>query len=187
MSITARHLAKRAPSLRYSMSRSRRPSSPSVIVSPGKPARGLAPRSTLMPGIMPVLGEVLRKRRAVLSSLADGLVVEDHAAHRLGSPGGGEQHLPVGAAMLLGRLQLDAVEALLDGAAALVGGQDAFALGDHRAGDALELAEIHRPLLERPTCVLLKTVRRSRDRKPLKIGWPRIAKTAPPDLVHETN
>ena len=51
--ITARHLAKRAPRSRYSSSRSRRPSSPSVTVSPGAPASGFAPVSTLIPGMIP--------------------------------------------------------------------------------------------------------------------------------------
>ena len=49
----ARHLAKRAPSSRYSASRSRRPSSPSVIVSSAVSASGLAPLSTLIPGMTP--------------------------------------------------------------------------------------------------------------------------------------
>ena len=62
--ITARHFVKRAPSSRYSARRSRRPSSPSVIVSPGAFARSFAPASTLMPGMIPALGE-LRERRAV--------------------------------------------------------------------------------------------------------------------------
>jgi hypothetical protein len=53
MSITARHLVNFAPSPRYSMSRSRSPSRPSVTVSPGDFASGLAPVSTLMPGITP--------------------------------------------------------------------------------------------------------------------------------------
>ena len=53
MVITARHLAKRAPSAAYSASRSRSPSSPSVTSSPGAPASGFVPRSTLMPGRMP--------------------------------------------------------------------------------------------------------------------------------------
>ncbi len=51
--ITARHLANRAPSAAYSASRSRSPSSPSVTTSSGKPASGLVPPSTLMPGRMP--------------------------------------------------------------------------------------------------------------------------------------
>ena len=51
--ITARHLANSAPSFTYSARRSRRPSRPSVTSSPGNPASGLAPRSTLMPGMMP--------------------------------------------------------------------------------------------------------------------------------------
>ena len=53
MKIVARHLANRAPSSRYSASRSRSPSSPSVTVSPGNSASGFAPVSTLMPGMMP--------------------------------------------------------------------------------------------------------------------------------------
>ena len=53
--ITARHFVKRAPSLPYSASRSRNSSRPSVIVSPGKPASGFAPLSTLIPARMPWL------------------------------------------------------------------------------------------------------------------------------------
>ena len=52
--ITARHLAKRAPRLLYSSSRSRRPSRPSVTFSFGAPARSLAPVSTLIPGMIPL-------------------------------------------------------------------------------------------------------------------------------------
>src|SRR5215475_9601204 len=48
--MTARHLAKRAPSFRYSVNRSRSPSKPSVILSTGKFAMALAPLSTLIPG-----------------------------------------------------------------------------------------------------------------------------------------
>ncbi len=51
--ITARHLAKRAPSLKYSSMRLARPSSPSVTFSPGCSAMSWAPASTLMPGMMP--------------------------------------------------------------------------------------------------------------------------------------
>ena len=53
MVYVARHLANRAPSEWYSARRSRRPSRPSVTVSPSASASGLAPRSTLMPGMMP--------------------------------------------------------------------------------------------------------------------------------------
>ena len=53
MVMTPRHFAKRAPIAAYSASRSRRPSRPSVTSSPAKPAIGLAPASTLMPGTMP--------------------------------------------------------------------------------------------------------------------------------------
>jgi len=53
MVITARHLANLAPRRAYSFRRSRRPSRPSVTSSPGKPASGTVPLSTLMPGRMP--------------------------------------------------------------------------------------------------------------------------------------
>ena len=52
-SIGARHFANRAPIAPYSARRSRNPSRPSVTVSPGNPARGFAPVSTLIPGIDP--------------------------------------------------------------------------------------------------------------------------------------
>ena len=51
--ITARHFAKRAPSPAYSSRRPRRPSRPSVTVSPSASASGFAPVSTLMPGMIP--------------------------------------------------------------------------------------------------------------------------------------
>src|SRR5688572_6417252 len=46
---TARHFVKRAPRPRYSSSRSRSPSNPSVTVSSGAFASGFAPVSTLIP------------------------------------------------------------------------------------------------------------------------------------------
>src|SRR5213595_3586065 len=95
----------------------------------------------------PLLRQVLRERRAVPGLLADGLVVQDDAADRLGGAGGREQHFPIGAAMLLGRLQLDAIEALLDGAAALVRGEDPLAPGDHCAGNTHQLTRVHRRIL----------------------------------------
>ncbi len=49
----ARHLAKRAPSPLYSASRSRNPSRPSVTVSPSENGSAFAPRSTLIPGMIP--------------------------------------------------------------------------------------------------------------------------------------
>src|ERR671937_405986 len=53
MEYVARHFAKRAPRPRYSSRRPRRPSSPSVTVSPSANASGFAPLSTLMPGMIP--------------------------------------------------------------------------------------------------------------------------------------
>ena len=51
--ITARHLVKRAPRVKYSVSRAVSPSNPSVTFSPGKFSRSTVPLSTLMPGIIP--------------------------------------------------------------------------------------------------------------------------------------
>src|SRR5438309_1684388 len=51
MLMTARHFAKPAPIFAYSCRRSRRPSRPSVTSSPGAPASGFEPLSTLMPGM----------------------------------------------------------------------------------------------------------------------------------------
>src|SRR5919201_6323435 len=51
----ARHFVKRAPSSRYSSSRSRSPSKPSVIVSSEASASGFVPLSTLIPGMIPRL------------------------------------------------------------------------------------------------------------------------------------
>ena len=47
-------------------------------------ASGLAPVSTLMPGMIALVGEQLRERRAVGGRLADRLVEEDHAADVVG-------------------------------------------------------------------------------------------------------
>ncbi len=79
------------------------------------------------------------QRRAVLGLLSDGLVIEDDAGdgglHRLV---GAEQHLAVIAAAVLARLDAEGVEALGDGAAALVGGKDALALRDHALRDVFQ-------------------------------------------------
>ena len=53
MMMTPRHLQKRAPICAYSAKRSRSSSSPSVIFSPGRPAKSFAPISTLTPGMIP--------------------------------------------------------------------------------------------------------------------------------------
>jgi hypothetical protein len=59
MSITARHLANLAPRSRYSTSRSRKPSRPSVMTSPGQKGRGFVPLSTLMPGNAPAFSMIV--------------------------------------------------------------------------------------------------------------------------------
>ena len=100
----ARHFAKRAPRPWYSFEPFAQPVEALVIVSPSASASGFAPRSTLMPGMMPFDGEQLRERRPVGGALPDRLVVEDDAADELLGAGRREEQLAVGAAGLLGRL-----------------------------------------------------------------------------------
>src|SRR5919206_120466 len=83
--------------------------------------------------------EDLRERGAVGGLLADGLVKEDHAGEVLANAPGGEEHLSVLPAALLGGVDVDRVKALLYGAEALVGGEDALALGHELLGGALKL------------------------------------------------
>ena len=75
--------------------------------------------------------------------LPQRLVVQNDAADELLLALGGKQHVAVGAAILLSGLQLDAVEALLDGAARLVGGKNTLALGYHRTCNCFQLLIIH--------------------------------------------
>src|SRR6185369_582372 len=49
------------------------------------------------------------------------------------------------AAIVLGAFGVDGVEALLDGAGGLVGGEDALAGRGHGVGDFVEVCEIHSP------------------------------------------
>jgi hypothetical protein len=79
-----------------------------------------------------VLAQVRGKRHARLGLLPDGLVVQDHPADEFARAGGREQHLAIRAPVLFGRIELDAVEALENGARALVGGQKASMFRDHR-------------------------------------------------------
>ena len=65
MSITARHLVKRAPSLRYSAQRSRSPSRPSVDLLAGRCGELLGAGIHLDPRKDPVLGEHLGEGAAV--------------------------------------------------------------------------------------------------------------------------
>src|SRR5439155_9959570 len=78
--------------------------------------------------------EQLRERRSVRGALADRLVEEDDAADVVAGALRREQQVAVGAAVLLGRLDADLVEALLDRAVAFVGGEDALAGRDKGAG-----------------------------------------------------
>ena len=152
----ARHFAKRAPSPRYSASRSRSPSRPSVMVSPSASASGFAPVSTLIPGMIPFDCEQLRERRPVGGALADRLVEEDDAADVLLGARRREEQVAVGAPVLLGRLDADRVEALLDRAVALVGGEDPLPLGDERARRSRAVRCWHRRIsLSRFVCRII--------------------------------
>ena len=88
----------------------------------------------------PLLCEQLRERRAVERLLADRLVEEDHAADEVLRARSREQEVAVGAPVVLGRIDPDRVEALLDRAVALVRGQDSLARRDELACDVVELA-----------------------------------------------
>src|SRR6266568_4419426 len=87
--------------------------------------------------------EQLRERRPVVGALADRLVEEDDAADVLLGGRRGEEQVAVRAAVLLGRLDADRVEALLDRPAALVCGEDSLPLGDERGRGLVQLGVRH--------------------------------------------
>ena len=91
--------------------------------------------------------EQLRERRSVERALADRLVEEDDAADVLLGAGRREEQVAVRAPGLLGRLEADRVESLLDRAVALVRREDPLALGDERPGGLVQLVVRHRGLL----------------------------------------
>ena len=145
MSMTARHFANFAPSSRYSSSRL-----PQAVEAFGDDlARAVRQRLhalvDLDAGERAGLLDQLDQRRAVLGVLADGLVVEDDAGdvfrHRVV---GAEQHLAIVAPAVLRAFRADGVEALLDGARGLIGGQDAAARGHHGARNLVEFRKVHR-------------------------------------------
>ncbi len=93
----------------------------------------------LDPGDRALRGEHLRKRRAVVGCLSNRLVVQDDAADEVLHPGRGKEKLAVIASALLRRLHTDRVEALLDRARGLVGGEDALVVGDDRLRGLVQL------------------------------------------------
>ena len=99
----------------------------------------------LDPGDDALRGEQLWERRSVERALADRLVEEDDAADVFLGTGRREEQIAVGAPVLLGRLEPDRVEALLDRAGALVSGEDALPLGDERLRGLVQLG-VHRVL-----------------------------------------
>src|SRR5581483_10629019 len=83
------------------------------------------------------------------------LVIKDDAGNVLHAFDRTEQKLAVIAAVLLRRLDTDRIEALLDGAARFVRGQNALAWRDHRGRHFVQFVEIHSSLhriLSMATC-----------------------------------
>ena len=80
----------------------------------------------------PLFLEVARERFVACDrALAQGLVEENHAAYVLFDALGGKQQVAVGAAVRLGTLHADRLEAFLAGRVGFVRGEQSFALGDH--------------------------------------------------------
>ena len=108
----------------------------------------LCSRIDLDPRDDPLVGKQLRERRPLRRALPDRFVVEDDAADRVLQAGCGEEHVAVGAPVLLRRLEADRVEALLDRAGALVGGEDPLVVGHQGRCCLVQLSVgAHRALL----------------------------------------
>ena len=104
-----------------------------MTTSSGKPASGLVPASTLIPGIDALPRAALGERGAVVGALPDRLVEQDHPADVLAEAGGGEEDLAGrrGARSSVDSTPIAASRLAIVGRA-LVGGQDALAGGDQR-------------------------------------------------------
>jgi hypothetical protein len=100
----------------------------------------LRARVDLDAGDDPLRGEQLGERRPIGGALAERLVVEDDAADELLGARRREEEVAIRAPVLLRRLDPDRVEALLDRAARLVGGEDPLPLGDERARGLVQFA-----------------------------------------------
>src|SRR5205814_3985341 len=84
--------------------------------------------------------------RAVGRLLARRFVEQDHPRDVLLDPRRAEEQPAVGAAVLLGAFDAHRLEALLAGAARLVGGEDALALRHHRGGGLGKKFLVHRQI-----------------------------------------
>ena len=88
--------------------------------------------------------EELRKWRAIVGLLVEGLVKEDHAWYVVGDGGiSGEKELSVETTILGRVFYVDAVEAFVHAARGLVRGQDAFAWSDDRVSDSRQFLLLH--------------------------------------------
>ena len=143
MVMTARHLVNVAPSATYSASRSRRPSKPSVTFSFGAKGEVLGALVDLDARQDAARGEQRAEVRSVRGALAQRLVEEDDAADVFLDSPGREEKLAIGAPVLLGGFDADAVEALLDRARTLVRREDAFAGRHHLVGDCRQVIRAH--------------------------------------------
>jgi hypothetical protein len=98
-------------------------------------------------------GQGGREGRALGRRLADRFVEEDDSADVVADRRRREEHVPVCAPVLLGRLDVDFREALFDRREALVGGENSLARSYERSSGRFEFLGSHH--------VLLSTSRRS--------------------------
>ena len=143
MVMTARHLVNAAPREAYSASRSRRPSRPSVTFSSRGESQILGAHVDLDAGEDAARSEKRAEVHSVRRALAQRFVEEDDAADVFLDSLRREEKLTIGAPVLLGGFDADAVEALLNRARALVRREDAFARRHHLVGDFRQVVHAH--------------------------------------------
>jgi hypothetical protein len=140
ISITARHLANCAPSCRYSASRSCKPSSPSVTLLPG--CSGLGALVDLDARDDSPARQQRGEWDVIARALAQAFVEQDDAAESACYAVGGKQDFAVAPAVFFGGLELDRIEAFLDGGVAFVCCQHAFRFRDDCIGHGLEFVDV---------------------------------------------
>ena len=89
----------------------------------------------------------LRQWGAVGSLLAQGFIKQNDTgnmlAHGIIRP---EKHFAIIAAIIFGRVDIDTVKALFDGAGAFIGGKNAFAVRHHCLRDCFQCLLVHLPV-----------------------------------------
>ena len=141
--MTARHLAKRAPIFTYSASRSRSPSSPSVIFSSGMRSHRLGSSVDLDAGNNADLFQCLCERDSRSRLLTNSFVHQDGAVQTITESRGSDNHVAIGAPHLLGLRNADRGKAFVGGRCTFIHGQQAFVTGDHGFCRIVQLTSIH--------------------------------------------